>query len=430
LRLGEYRDIYREYRSSGIFESMTKHFFDFYRTIRCLQVAFRKKIEVGDVSECVDLLRYGEREFSDFYRFHDYFVINGLQLSKDQILNSRLLTYTRVVGDKLLYEKVFYLPINSWLRVMVKPYLERFTPPMIRIFLNAIEYAKTKVNFDYSGYEYNNTNWIDPYADNFDFEGFLNANRSIVDFIKGELVNKVNELWKVFFGREEKLVVKITQVEICHDSYVEKLQLLNGVRILAGRTKTLKYDLPVLQDGFTWSNDVGVKYYTTLKKGLQVKVYSKAVNKRDKAVLNRLEITLRVNKEAREFSISDVFNDEVVNIISDVNMAIGDNSVLEEVRKLISPFIPSGVENRELHEVFLLDLFLHGQIRGSSVYHEVSKVYKKRGLIDVKARGRYSVYRLKPEYLFIHEKIRELLSGIPTNIINLPHPTQPEKPTL
>jgi hypothetical protein len=144
--------------------------------------------------------------------------------------------------------------------------------------------------------------------------------------------------------------------------------------------------------------------------------------------LNRLEITLRVNKEAREFSLSDVFNEEVVNIISDVNMAIGDNSVLHEVRKLLEPFIPSGVENRDLHCVFLLDLFLHGQIRGSSTYRDVARVYKRRGLIEVKARGRYSVYRLKPEYAFIHEKIRELLSGIPTNMINLPHPTQPEKP--
>ena len=407
---------------------MTRNFFRLYRTIRCLQIAYRKKIEISDVSECVDLLRYGEKDFYEFIRFGDVVVVNGLQLSKDQVLNSRLLTYTRVVGDRLLYEKVFYLPINSWFRVMVKPYLERFTPPMIRVFLNAIEYAKTKVNFDYSGYEYNNTNWVDPYADNFDFEGFLKANRSIVEYVKGELVNKVNELWKVFFGREEKLMIKITQVEISHDSYIEKLKLLNGVRILAGRTKTLKYDTPLVRDGFTWSNDVGVKYYVTLKRGLQVKVYSKAVNKRDRRVLNRLEITLRVNKEVREFSISDVFNEEVVNIISDVNMAIGDNSILHEVRKLISPFIPSGVENRELHDVFLLDLFLHGQIRGSSTYRKVAEVYKRRGLIEVKARGRYSVYRLKPEYSFIHEKIRELLSGIPTNMINLPHPTPREKP--
>ena len=427
MRLGEYRDIYREYRFSGVFEEMTRSFFRLYRTIRCLQVAYRKKIEISDVSECVDLLRYGEKDFYEFIRFGDVVVVNGLQLSKEQVLNSRLLTYTRVVGDRLLYEKVFYLPINLWFRVMVKPYLERFTPPMIRVFLNGIEYAKTKVSFDYSGYEYSNTNWVDPYADGFDFDGFLKANRSIVEYVKSELVNKVNELWKVFFGREEKLVVKITQVEISHDSYIEKLKLLNGVRILAGRTKTLKYDLPIMQDGFTWSDDVGVKYYITLKKGLQVKVYSKAVNKRDKCVLNRLEITLRVNKEANKFSISDVFNEEVVNIISDVNMAICDKPMIDEVRKLISPFIPSGVENRDLHEVFLLDLFLHGQIRGSSIYKEVAKVYKKRGLIDVKARGRYSVYRLRPEYLFIHEKIRELLSGIPSNLINLPHHT-PEKP--
>ncbi|WP_304329914.1 hypothetical protein, partial [Candidatus Culexarchaeum yellowstonense] len=184
----------------------------------------------------MDLLRYGEKDFYEFTRFGDVVVVNSLQLSKEQVLNSRLLTYTRVVGDKLLYEKVFYLPINSWFRVMVKPYLERFTPPMIRVFLNGIEYAKTKIGFDYSGYEYNNTNWIDPYADNFDFEGFLKANRSIVEYVNGELVDKLNEMWKVFFGREEKLSVKVTQVEAAYDSYIDKLKLLNAVRVLAGRT--------------------------------------------------------------------------------------------------------------------------------------------------------------------------------------------------
>ncbi|MCR6692695.1 MAG: hypothetical protein MRT15_09905, partial [archaeon YNP-LCB-003-016] len=236
MKIGEYRDIYREYRSSRVFEEMTKNFFRLYRTIRCLQVAFRKNIEINDVSECVDLLRYGEKDFYEFTRFGDVVVVNSLQLSKEQVLNSRLLTYTRVVGDKLLYEKVFYLPINSWFRVMVKPYLERFTPPMIRVFLNGIEYAKTKIGFDYSGYEYNNTNWIDPYADNFDFEGFLKANRSIVEYVNGELVDKLNEMWKVFFGREEKLSVKVTQVEAAYDSYIDKLKLLNAVRVLAGRT--------------------------------------------------------------------------------------------------------------------------------------------------------------------------------------------------
>jgi hypothetical protein len=427
MGIGEYRDIYREYRASGIFELMTRNFFRFYRTIRCLQIAFRKNVEISDVGECVDLLRYGEKDFYEFYRFGDVVVVNGLQLSKEQVLGSRLLTYTVIIGDKLRYEKVFYLQVNPWFRVMVKPYLERFTPPMIRVFLNGIEYAKTKVNFDYSGYEYNNTNWIDPYAD-FDFEGFLNANRSIVDYVKGELVNKVNELWRAFFGRDEKLMIKITQVEIAHDSYVDKLKLLNGVRILAGRTKTLKYDVP--RDGFTWSDDVGVKYYVTLKKGLQVKAYSKAVNKKDKRVLNRLEITLRVNKEVNAFSLSDVFNEEVVNVVSDVNMVMRDSSILNEVRKLLEPFIPSRVENRDLHEVFLLDLFLHGQIRGSSIYRKIAELYKMRGLIEVKARGRYSVYRLKPEYLFIHEKIREVMAGIPSDLINLPHHTTPHHTNL
>jgi hypothetical protein len=422
LKIKEYRDIYREYRESGVFESMTKHFFDFYRTIRCLQIALRKNIEIKHVSECLEIMRYGEREFLVFTRFHDFFTVGGLQLTKDQILNARLLTYTVVIGDKLHYEKVFYLPLNSWFRVMVKPYLERFTPPMVRVFLNAIEYAKSKVGFDYSDYEYSNSNFVDPYAEGFDFKSFLEVNRSIVDYIKTKLPSEVSRLWKVFFGREEKLTVKVTQVEISHDCYVDKIRLLNAVRVLAGRTKTLKYDIP-LKDGYTWSNDIGVKYYVTVKRGLQTKVYSKAVNKRLNRVLNRLELTMRVNMKVNEFNLSSVFSRDVLDLISDINMGLGDKSVLEEVRKTISVYIPGGVENRELHEIFLLDLFIHGQVKGSSVYRGVAIVYKRRGLIEVKARGRYSVYRLKPEYLFVHEKIRELLTGLPLDLLNLPQPT-------
>jgi hypothetical protein len=400
---------------------MTKHFFDFYRTIRCLQIAFRKKIEIKDVSECIDLMKYGEKEFLGFTRFHDFFFINGLQLSKEQILESRLLTYTVVIGDRLHYEKVFYLPISPWFRVLVKPYLERYIPPMIRVFLNGIEYAKTQVNFDYSDYEYSNTNFVDSYREGFDFNGFLLVNRSIADYISGEFPREISRLWRVFFGREEKLQIKITQVEICHDSYVDKVKLLNAVRVLAGRTKTLKYDIPVEKSGYTWSNDIGVKYYVTVKKGLQVKVYSKAVNKQNSGVLNRLEITMRVNKTVNEFNLSSVYNVETLNLISEINMALGDKSLLESVKKIISQFIPSKVENRELHEIFLLDILLHNQVKGSNAYRKVAEVYKRRGLIEIKARGRYSVYRLKPEYLVFHEKIRELLSGIPTKLIHSPH---------
>jgi hypothetical protein len=424
LRVKEYRDIYREYRESGVFESMTKHFFDFYRTVRCLQIALRKNIEIKHVSECLEIMRYGEREFLGFTRFHEFFTVGGLQLTKDQILSARLLTYTVVIGDKLHYEKVFYLPLNSWFRVMVKPYLERFTPPMIRVFLNAVEYAKSKVSFNYSDYEYSNTNFVDPYAEGFDFKKFLEVNRSIVDYIKSKLPSEVSRLWKVFFGREEKLTVKVTQVEISHDCYVDKLKLLNAVRVLAGRTKTLKYDIP-LKDGYTWGNDIGVKYYVTVKRGLQVKVYSKAVNKQLGKVLNRLEVTTRVNRRVEDFDLSSVFTRGIADLIGDINMVLGDKSALEDVKKLVFSFIPDNVRNGELHEIFLLDLFLHGQVRGSSVYKELAKIYKRRGLIEVKARGRYSVYRLKPEYLFIHEKIRERLTGLPLDLLNLPQPHTP-----
>jgi hypothetical protein len=135
---------------------------------------------------------------------------------------------------------------------------------------------------------------------------------------------------------------------------------------------------------------------------------------------------MRVNQSALNFNLSSVFNVDVSNVVSDINMGLGDKSTLDQVKQLISQFIPSRVANRELYEIFLLDLFLHGQVRGSSVYREIARVYKRKGLIEIKARGKYSVYRLKPEYLFIHERIREILSGLPTKLLQLPHHTPQE----
>jgi len=408
LRVYEYMEIYRTYRASGVFQEMTDFFFKVYRSINCLKIAFKKGIPVDGPEKCEEVLRYGERDFANFSVFGDTVFIDGgvsLSFSKDQILESKFLTYTRVSGDRVVYEKVFYIPINSYMRIAVKPYLERFTPPMIRIFLNAIEYAKQFVKMDYDGYQYVNENWVDPEV--IDFKEFLKRNYELLGSELQHIISDIRKLWEFFFGREEELKVKVTQVELCFDSYVDKIKVLNALRLVASRSKTLKVDTVVdRKSGFySWGNDVGLKYYLTVRKGFQIKLYSKAI--KNGMLLNRLELTFNVNTDANVFKVGDLFNDEVVRVIDDINLAMKDERELGKVIELIKPYVRAR-KNKELHYAFLLDLFLHGQVRGSGVYRELARLYKQYGLIEVSGRGINSVYRLKPEYLAIHKRVREV----------------------
>jgi hypothetical protein len=164
-------------------------------------------------------------------------------------------------------------------------------------------------------------------------------------------------------------------------------------------------------------NDIGMKYYITIRKGLQVKVYSKAYHKASGKILNRFEITQNLKKPIYELEEKDLFSNTVRELVIRVNSGLTDNKTIEEIRKMISPFVKAKKpEYRSLHETFLLDIFIHGQIKGRGVYRELARTYSRHGIIEVIGRGRNSVYALKPEYMFIHEKIREVFGDIPTKL--------------
>jgi hypothetical protein len=162
-----------------------------------------------------------------------------------------------------------------------------------------------------------------------------------------------------------------------------------------------------------------MKYYVTIRKGLQVKVYSKAYNKSIGKILNRFEITQNLNKSLYEFEEKDLFSEDVRDIVIRVNMGLSDKKTLEELRKelKLEAFLRvKKPEYKSLHETFLLDLFIHGQVKGNGVYRGLARTYAQHGLVEVKGRGRNSVYALKPEYMFIHEKIREIFGDIPEKL--------------
>ena len=423
----DFKEKLRDYMGSdledGVFKQMTENFFKVYRTINALKIAFRKNIEVKDHEDLRELLRYGKKETGSFAEFElrpleNKVRVGRLYFTKEQILSSRWIMYPRIDRDRVVYEKVFFMRINPWLSVSVKPFVSGFTPPMIRCFLNGIVFVKTELGlkFDTSNYEYHTENWINPYSESFNFEKFMEGQGIFFRVLREIIPRTIKHWWIGFFDRDEDLTIKVTQVELSHDSYIEKLRLINAVRLLPGKSKTMKFDTSGEQYT-SEGNDIGMKYYITIRKGLQVKVYSKAYHKASGKILNRFEITQNLKKPIYELEEKDLFSNTVRELVIRVNSGLTDNKTIEEIRKMISPFVKAKKpEYRSLHETFLLDLFIHGQIKGRGVYRELARTYSRHGIIEVIGRGRNSVYALKPEYMFIHEKIREVFGDIPTKL--------------
>jgi hypothetical protein len=428
VRLGDNWAKFRSYMEEGVFQDMTEHFFRIYRTINGLRIAFRRGVSVTSVEDLRQLLRYGEREESSFEPFtfnHDGSISVGrLRLTRQQVESSRWVEYTRVDERKgrVVREKMFYMELGPWIRLGVKPFLSGFVPPMLRLFLNGIVFAKEVVRFDSSGYESFTENWVDPYAEGFDFESFMRVQGHFLSYVRKSIPGLARELWLAFFGRDEDLEVKVTQVELAHDCYVEKLRLVNALRLVAGRHKTLKYDAEPMRGMFaSWGNDVGLKYYVTVRKGFQLKTYTKAIHKATGRALNRFEITLTLNRSLSEVGekgfIPPKVLEEVGDVVKRVNVGLVDDRTLEEIRAVLRQFVRARKHYRALHEAFLLDLFLHGQVKGRGIYRELARTYMKRGLIEIKGRGRNSVYVLKPEFLQFHENLRKIFGEIPVKIL-------------
>jgi hypothetical protein len=430
LRYGENWAKFRSYMEEGVFKDMTEHFFRIYRTINGLRIAFRRGVGVTSVEDLRQLLRYGEREESSFEPFVFYpdgsIGVGRLKLTRRQVESSRWVEYTRVDERKgvVVREKMFYMEWSPWLRIAVKPFLSGFTPPMIRFFLNGIIFAKEVVGFNASEYEFHTENWVDPYASGFDFESFMRVQGHFLGYVRKNIPKLARDLWVAFFGRDEDLEVKVTQVELAHDCYVEKLKLVNALRLVAGRHKTLKYDAAQRKEDVfaTWGSDVGLKYYVTVRRGFQLKVYTKAVHKATGRALNRFEMTLALNRslsktEEEGFMPPKVWG-EVVETVKRVNMGLVDEKTIEEIRAVLRQFVRCRKpEYRALHEAFLLDLFIHGQVKGKGVYRELARIYARRGLIEIKGKGRNSVYVLKPEFLHFHENLKRLFGEIPVRLL-------------
>jgi len=402
----------------GVFKEMTENAFRLYRTLDGIRRALKRGMEPEDITpeRLLEVRRYGEHDYW-------YFEIDGdevrvelprrvVSFSLSQVQSVRLHEYPVIRGSRSYIEKAVYIEYEPWLRVMVKPYHAAFTPPMIRVFYNPLILAKRELKLEEpEGFEAQHENWVLPEH----VERVVELNHRLA-FNDRLLVPFIRREWWKWFCRDDALCIKVTQVELCADVEVPKIEIVSAMHVLGGRSKTVKHDL---SGSYTWT-DAGLKYYVTVKRGLQVKCYTKAWSER--RVINRLEFTVSVNRRLELVRPGDVMA-KVAEVYGELAKAMASGEKLEALKEALRPLIHCKKGNIEAHYAFWLDLLTSGQIRGTSYYRHVAEVYKRLGYIKVKGRGKYSVYAINdnmvPFFETLKAKIREIL-GIEFRELNLP----------
>ena len=383
----ELRERFYEYKGSGEFERWSDNAFKLYRTLDCIKKLLSKNYNPAEIKPdmCVNVRKYGVNEYFDFEYVMGFFIVNGFEFSRNQIESVRLLTYTYVNGGRPRYEKSIYAEYNPWLRIMVIPFAEGYRPHLIRFFYNPLIESKHKLGVSSEGYKFYHENFV-PVEGR---DSIVKVNHELMSGLSRFKDLAITE-WDKWFGSKIDLVVKVTQVEYAIDLDISKLDLVNALRTLPGRSKTSKVDIASDKVNFaTWS-DTGLKYYVTVNKNTQVKVYSK-FEYQDK-IWNRLEFTVRVNTEVDNFNENDIID----SISEHYNLICLGLMKSNNLRKYIEGIAKCHEENCEKHYQFLLDLIVHGVVPGSNYYKNIAKVYKEHGYVTVIGRGRNSKYVITP----------------------------------
>ena len=406
-------ETFKEYRDNGVFEKWTDSVFRLYRTLDLIRRARREGVDIKDAyAYRNELRRYGEDDYYEFEVVDEGHVrvkaCRDVKVSLASIDSVRFVAYYVVVGDRPRYEKAVYFEYAPWLRVMIKPFLEGFVPPMIRLFYNPLIRAKRQLGLGDFGLEAQHENYVDPSAQGFD--EFLKLNHAYA--FDGELEKIASSLWRVWFCDDVDLVVKVSQVEFSFDSELPKLELAKAFHVVGGKSKTIKHSVDGVK--YSWTEG-GLKYYITVKNGVQVKLYTKAWSKAK--TLNRIEYTVRVNKP-----LEGVSAEEIKKTVADVHMQITkvlmDKELRAKLEEILRPIVRCR-RNCDAHYAFWLDLLTAGQVKGSSYYRHVVETYKRLGLVKVKGRGRNSVYTLNENLLAVAENVRQFF-GVSFSELSIP----------
>jgi len=433
----ESRRRFYEYRDSGAFEAWTEYAFRLYRTLNCVKIALRRGYDVADLRprQCSEVLRYGESgnvwDFEVDMDSREVVVdINGdkYRWGLDVVQGVQLVQYAVVVRGRLKYDKMIYVPYKPWLKVGVRPYYADFTPHLIRLFYNPTLRVKEELGIK-AGDEWFawHENWIPLEAIT---EDVIRRNHELAFDLW--LRDFAVEEWRKWFLELVDLVVRVSHVEINRDVTVPKEHLIWAMHGVGGVSKTLK------SGGVTkvsyLPTDAGIKYYVTVDRLRQVKVYTKAVNLKSGVVLNRLEFTVGLRGMEANLGFvkpMDVFKRVYEPYMEVVKMLSNVNGIASEVKETLRPFVRCR-RNCELHYSFLVDVILAGCIKGSKAFRHVVEVYKASGLVKVKGRGRNARVCLNDSYLMFTQLRERILSilGIAIEELKLSRIEVREEPEL
>ena len=436
-------DYYREKRKSLIRDFEDKYSengWAFYRTLNLFRLASRKmKRDIMDVvksylggelklDDLLSYVKYGNyetiRPLTYFGRdwFGKFLPVDYIAYIDNYGVTLDMFESVEVIERPLErgYDKfVYFAVVSDFFRVMYRPFFIGVMPPVIRILVNATRYALRMLEFYgklnnelYEKSRYVHGNWY--IEESGDRDMFMQYNRYIFEY---DFRRIALHLWKWIFGieniTEDDVVVKVTQVEYTYDGFFDKFELLDVMRQLPGKSKTFSYSNSNKMDYVTWSSDAVAKFYVTMSNGVQVKTYSKAALP-DGRVLNRIEFTVSTRKAKLSDVTLDVIKDFLVTYVNDINAMsrLVSSDVRTKVIALVDSLIPEGVQNRDEHREFLLNLFLFGSIEGSRRYNNLAEYYKRQGIIKVIGRGKASRYVLNPAYMAIHERLMEIFNEL------------------
>ena len=419
------REKIREWLEQGVFQAWSMYGWRMYRTLNCVKLAKKRWAKEGrsvmDLrpKHCGEVLeRSSEEHRGDVWPFEvlseagDVAVdVSGeVYTFEARVVDSVYFRrFLRVVKGVPREDKFWGLEYKPWLKISVRPHMFGLEPPLLRVFYNVIERVREefKIELPTEGWYYSHGNWIPLEAVT---EAVIRRNHELA--FDPWIREFIREEWRKVFLEDIELAMRVSQVEIARDMPISKDVLLLALHGVGGPVRTLKADNRGLREVEYHDTDIGVKYYITVKKGLQVKVYTKAVSQR--LSLNRLEYTVTVNGDFGLVKPEDVFNRVgEVHLQVAKGLAGGVQGVIKQIREMLKDVVRCR-RNCDAHYAFVFDLLLLGCIKGTRAYSEISRLYKQRGFVLTKGRGRNAMTCINESYIAfdvrgVREKIVELL---------------------
>jgi len=421
------------------------HAWTMYRTLLAIQLALRKvdkglmKREDITYEKVKDLLKYGEKEIFLFEQKDGKFCVKIPFVSeggKVGVLEKcfteeqiRSVGYSEYTKKGKVYGQISY-KLNEYITIVIRANpASRFQPHFIRIMINAIKWTKEKLGIDIdmgSIFDYEHDNFIDFSLLSEEMKKkVIETNHGILFELKNEILDMINDLLETWFGPNYfsyKWIPKISQIEICYDSYESKERLIGYAHYVKSIKKTTSASLnwgkrTKYNENTYEETKLGLKLYLQIKGGrqnLQMKIYTKAFNKIKNMALNRLEYTASVHKNLRSLKLEDVLRKDLLEV-HEVVMRVSkldSNVIVDLLKDKIGAFLKE-CENYSFYDRcvnFWIDMIIsNGEMKGISFYEDVAKLYKQKGYIHIIGRGRNSKYLIASRYRGIVEMLNNAI---------------------